>query len=88
MEAAGDKLMQELRDVVAAAEELLAAAGSENAERLKEIRDRAEVALRGARARLEGAGEEVEDRVRKHPFAALGIAAGVGLIVGILLSRK
>jgi len=88
MELAGDKLMQELRDVVAAAEELLAAAGSDNAERLKEIRDRAEVALRGARERLEGAGEEVEDRVRKHPFAALGIAAGVGLIVGILLSRK
>jgi len=88
MELAGDKLMQELRDVVAAAEELLAAAGSDNAERLKEIRDRAEVALRGARERLEGAGEEVEDRVRKHPFAALGIAAAVGLIVGILLSRK
>jgi ElaB/YqjD/DUF883 family membrane-anchored ribosome-binding protein len=88
MEAAGDKLMQELRDVVAAAEELLAAAGSENAERLKEIRDRAEVALRGARERLEGAGTEIEDRVRKHPFAALGIAAGAGLIVGILLSRK
>jgi ElaB/YqjD/DUF883 family membrane-anchored ribosome-binding protein len=88
MEAAGDKLMQELRDVVAAAEELLAAAGSQNAERLKEIRDRAEVALRGARERLEGAGSEIEDRVRKHPFAALGIAAGVGLIVGILLSRK
>jgi len=88
MESAGDKLMQELRDVVSAAEELLAATGSENAERLKEIRDRAEVALQGARARLEGAGEAVEDRVRKHPFAALGIAAGVGLIVGILLTRK
>ena len=88
MELAGDKLMQELRDVVAAAEELLAAAGSDNAERLKEIRDRAEVALSSARERLEGAGEEIEERVRKHPYAALGIAAGVGLIVGILLSRK
>jgi ElaB/YqjD/DUF883 family membrane-anchored ribosome-binding protein len=88
MEAASDKLMQELRDVVAAAEELLAAAGSENAERLTEIRERAEVALRGARERLEGAGTEIEERVRQHPFAALGIAAGVGLIVGILLARK
>ena len=88
MEAASDKLMQELRDVVAAAEELLAAAGRENAERLTEIRERAEVALRGARERLEGAGTEIEERVRQHPFAALGIAAGVGLIVGILLARK
>jgi ElaB/YqjD/DUF883 family membrane-anchored ribosome-binding protein len=88
MDAAGDKLMNELRDVVAAAEELLAAAGSGNAERLKEIRNRAEVALQGARERLEGAGEEIEDRVRKHPYAALGIAAAVGLVIGILLSRK
>jgi len=88
MDAAGDKLMNELREVVAAAEELLAAAGSDNAERLKEIRARAEVALQGAREKLEEAGEEMEDRVRKHPYAALGIAAAVGLVIGILLSRK
>jgi ElaB/YqjD/DUF883 family membrane-anchored ribosome-binding protein len=88
MEAASDKLMKELRDVVAAAEELLGVTAGENAERLKEIRDRAEAALRGARERLEGAGEEIEDRVRKHPYAALGIAAAVGLVVGILLARK
>jgi len=87
MEAAGDKLMQELRDVVAAAEELLAAAAP-SAERMRDIRDRAEGALRGARERLEGAGDELEQQVRKHPVAALGIAAGIGLILGLLLSRK
>ena len=75
MDSAGDKLMQELRDVVAAAEEMLAAGA--DSERVKEIR-----------ARLEGAGEELEARVRKYPYAALGIAAGVGLIIGILLARK
>jgi ElaB/YqjD/DUF883 family membrane-anchored ribosome-binding protein len=75
MEGAGDKLMQELRDVVAAAEEMLAAGA--DSERVKEIRER-----------LEGAGEQLEARVRKHPYAALGIAAGVGLIIGILLARK
>lgn len=87
MDAAGDKLMQELRDVVAAAEELLAAA-TPSAERMREIRDRTEEALRGARERLGDAGSEVEDQVRRHPFAAVGIAAGIGLIVGLLLSRK
>ncbi len=75
MEGAGDKLMQELRDVVAAAEEMLAAGA--DSERVKEIRER-----------LAGAGDELEARVRKHPYAALGIAAGVGLIIGILLARK
>jgi ElaB/YqjD/DUF883 family membrane-anchored ribosome-binding protein len=88
MDAAGDKLMAELRAVMAAAEALLAATGSESAERLKELRGHAEDAIRGARARLEGAGEEIEDQVRKHPFAALGIAAVVGLVIGVLLARK
>ena len=88
MDAAGDKLLAELRAVVAAAEELLAAAGTESTERLNELRGRAEEALRGARARLEGAGEELQDQVRKHPYAALGIAAAVGLVIGVLLSRK
>jgi len=88
MDAAGDKLMAELRAVVAAAEELLAAAGSENAERLNELRGRAEEALRGARARLEGAGDEIEAQIRSHPLAALGIAAAIGLVIGMLVARK
>jgi ElaB/YqjD/DUF883 family membrane-anchored ribosome-binding protein len=88
MEAAGEKLLSELRTVVTAAEELLSATGSESAERLKELRGRAEEALRGARARLEGASDEIEDQVRRHPFAALGIAAAVGLVIGVLLTRK
>ncbi len=66
MDAAGDKLMAELRAVVAAAEELLAAAESANAERLKEL----------------------EEQMRKHPFAALGIAAAAGFVLGVLLARK
>ena len=87
MDAAGDKLMQELREVVAAAEELLAAA-QPSAERMKEMRERADEALRGARERLDSAGGELEDQVRKHPYAALGIAAAVGLVLGVLVSRK
>ena len=88
MDAAGDKLMQELRDVVSAAEELLATTGVQNVERLKEMRERTEQALAGARERLQAAGGEIEDRVRQHPYAALGIAAAVGLVIGVLLSRK
>ncbi|OGA40291.1 MAG: hypothetical protein A3G28_06410 [Betaproteobacteria bacterium RIFCSPLOWO2_12_FULL_68_19] len=32
--------------------------------------------------------QELEARVREHPWAAVGVAAGIGLIVGMLLSRK
>ena len=55
--------------------------------------------MRGARERLAGLEQELLDRakdaaddaekyVRRNPWQSLGIAAGVGLIVGVLLSRR
>jgi ElaB/YqjD/DUF883 family membrane-anchored ribosome-binding protein len=76
MDAASNKLMQELRDAVSAAEELLAGA-TPSPERIQAVRER-----------LEGAAGELEAHVRKHPYAALGIALGVGVILGLLLSRR
>jgi ElaB/YqjD/DUF883 family membrane-anchored ribosome-binding protein len=88
MEAASNKLMDELRDVVAAAEELLRATAGEHGERMDEIRARTEQSLRVARERLEVVGSQLDDQVREHPWAAVGIAAGIGLVLGILLGRK
>ncbi|HWA39623.1 MAG TPA: DUF883 family protein [Burkholderiales bacterium] len=88
MDAAGDKLMQELREVVAAAEELLGATAAEGSEQVQEMRARAEETLRKARASIEGAGKDVEEQIRAHPFAAVGIAAAAGLILGVLLARR
>ena len=88
MDAAGDKLMEEFRALVAAAEELLGASAGEGGERLEEVRARTEEALRAARSRLEGAGRELEEQVRRHPLAALGIAAAIGVVLGVLITRK
>jgi ElaB/YqjD/DUF883 family membrane-anchored ribosome-binding protein len=88
MDAADDTLMKELEEVVAAAEELLGAATAEGGERAQEMRARAEETIRRARAALEGSGKEVEQRIRAHPLASVGIAAAVGLVVGLLLARK
>jgi len=88
MDAADDKLVNELAEVVAAAEELLGAAAAEGGERAQEMRARAEETIRRARATLEGSGKEVEERIRAHPLAAVGIAAAAGLVIGVLLARK
>lgn len=88
MEAATNKLMDEFRDVVAAAEDLLKATAGEHGERVEEIRARAEASLRMARERLEGVGSRLNDQVHEQPWAAVGIAAGIGLLLGILLARK
>ena len=81
-------LMDELRAVIANAEELLRVTADQAGPRVQEARARAEESLRAAREHLQGAGRELDSQVRAHPWAAVGIAAGIGLIAGILLSRE
>ena len=88
MENPKHNLMDDLRAVIADAEELLRATADQAGPRAQEARARAEESLRLARERLEGAGRQLEAQVREHPWAAVGIAAGIGLVIGILLSRK
>ena len=88
METPSSNLMDGLRAVIADAEELLRVTADQAGPRVQEVRARAEESLRSARGHLEGAGRELDVQVRAHPWAAVGVAAGIGLIVGILLSRK
>lgn len=88
MKSAESNLMTDLKAVIADAEELLRATADEAGPKVQEVRERAEESLRAAREHLKGAGAELETQVRAHPWAAVGIAAGVGLVLGILLSRK
>ena len=83
-----DRLMDELRNVIADAEELLRATAGQAGPKVEEVRERAEESLRAAREHLQGAGRQLDSQVRENPWAAVGIAAGVGLIVGILMARK
>jgi ElaB/YqjD/DUF883 family membrane-anchored ribosome-binding protein len=87
MEAAND-MMNDLRVLIADAEELLRVTAGQAGPKVEEVRARAEESLRNARERLKGAGQELDSQVRAHPWAAVGIAAGIGLVLGVLLSRK
>jgi ElaB/YqjD/DUF883 family membrane-anchored ribosome-binding protein len=75
-----EQLMAELRAVAREAEELLQATADQTGARVEELRERAKDALEAARG--------IDDQVRKNPWAAVAIAAGVGLVIGLLLSRK
>lgn len=70
MDAASDKLLEELRALVNAAEALLGAGSAQGSEGLEELRAR------------------LEEQVRRHPFAAVAIAAALGAALGVLLARK
>jgi ElaB/YqjD/DUF883 family membrane-anchored ribosome-binding protein len=94
-----EKLMRDLRAVVVDAEELLKATAAQTGERVDKVRARAEESLRAARARMQEMGDsaqvqareaarEVEQKVRDDPWTSLGIAAGIGVILGILIGRR
>jgi ElaB/YqjD/DUF883 family membrane-anchored ribosome-binding protein len=93
------KLKQDLQAVVVDAEELLKATASQTGERVDQVRAQAAESLHRARLRLEESSEalgqnaraaalSVDELAHQQPWAAAGIAAGVGLLVGLLISRR
>ena len=87
MERTGN-LMDDVRTLMADAEELLRATAGDAGPKVQEARERAEETLRNAREHLQGAGRQLDAQVREHPWAAVGVAAGICLLVGVLLARK
>jgi ElaB/YqjD/DUF883 family membrane-anchored ribosome-binding protein len=98
-EVTTDKLVEDLKTVMQDAEALLKATSTQTGERLQEVRARAEESLRQARVRLTQVEEDAlkqarevadatEEYVRENPWQSVGIAAGVGLLLGLLISRR
>ena len=94
-----DKLVEDLKVVMRDAEALLRATSAQTGEKIQEVRARAEESLKQARTRLTAMEDEAYQRarevadategyVRENPWQSLGIAAGVGILVGLILSRR
>ena len=94
-----DKLLADFKLVLADAEELLRATAGQAGEKLAETRERIQEHLATAKASLadtqataleqaKAVGTATDDYVHKNPWQAVGIAAGVGLLLGLLMSRR
>ena len=89
------RLVSELKTVTKDAEELLKTVSGEEGNGSHDIRMRLSSAIESAKAtyhRLEEkavAGAKATDKViREHPYESLGVAFGLGLLVGVLVTRK
>jgi len=93
------KLVEDLKVVMRDAEALIKVTSTQTGEKIQEVRARAEESLRQARTRLNALEDEALQRarqmadatetyVRENPWQSVGVAAGVGLLVGLLLSRR
>jgi ElaB/YqjD/DUF883 family membrane-anchored ribosome-binding protein len=94
-----DKLMGDLHTVVRDAEALLKATASQTGEKIQEVRSRAEESVRQAKERLASVesdalkraqvlADEAEEYIRDNPWQVVGVAAGIGLVIGLLISRR
>jgi ElaB/YqjD/DUF883 family membrane-anchored ribosome-binding protein len=94
-----DKLMEDLRLVVTDAEELLRATAGQAGEKVAAARARTEESIDAAKARIAQAGyaaaaqtreaaKVTDEYVHDNPWTAIGVAAAVGLVVGVLLAKK
>jgi ElaB/YqjD/DUF883 family membrane-anchored ribosome-binding protein len=89
-------LRKDLYAVARDAEALLKATAEVTNDRVQEVRSRTEKTLRAAmehlsddrlRAQVRRVAETTDDYVRERPWAVIGTAAGVGLLIGLLLRR-
>lgn len=94
-----DKLMSDLRLVIADTEELLRLTRHDASGVAAEVRQRIEGRLSKARAELQSlqdaavakvkaAGHAADEFVHESPWKSVGIAAGVGLVIGLLIGRR
>jgi ElaB/YqjD/DUF883 family membrane-anchored ribosome-binding protein len=94
-----EQLVADLKTVMEDAEALLKATSSLTGEKIQEVRARAEESLRQAKVRLSQVEEEAmrrarevagaaDEYVRENPWQSVGIAAGIGLVVGMLFARR
>ncbi|MDE2442330.1 MAG: DUF883 domain-containing protein [Betaproteobacteria bacterium] len=94
-----DKLISDFKVVIADAEEILRATAGQAGEKIADLREKTQARLADAKYKLaeaeaividkaKAAGRAADDYVHDHPWRAVGIAAGVGLVIGMLIGRR
>src|ERR1700746_3515427 len=97
-ETTKDRLVGDLRSLIGDAEELLKATTSQAGEKIAGARQKIEQSLIEGKKALADAEQVVikkskecaeiaDDYVRENPWSAVGIAAGMGVLLGLLIRR-
>ena len=99
VERTRDQLVDDFATVLNETEDLLKKASHETGDRAKDLRAQVDAKLLAAKLRLQeiqgeamdrakDAARATDDYVRDNPWQAIGAAAAVGFLVGMLVSRR
>ncbi|MBI5613196.1 MAG: DUF883 domain-containing protein [Gammaproteobacteria bacterium] len=98
-EVAKERLIKDFKNVVADTEDLLRATASQTGEKVANVRARVEEGLAVTKKQLadleeglveksKAAARATDELVQEHPWKAVGVAAAVGFLLGMLTSRR
>jgi len=98
-EASKDKLVADMKVVIADAEELLRATAGQAGDKLAAARLKIQDSLATAKVKMtqmsevgadkaKAAARATDDYVHEHPWASVGVAAALGLVLGVLIARR
>jgi ElaB/YqjD/DUF883 family membrane-anchored ribosome-binding protein len=94
-EQTNERLAGDLKALMRDAEGVMKATAGQAGEKVTELRSRLAAAIESAKAtcqRLEektvAAAKATDRTIREHPYESVGIAFGIGLLVGMLARRK
>lgn len=99
VDATKEQLSEDFNAVMADVEALLKATANQSGEKLAKVRDKAEESLRVMKARMvesqaallvktQAAGKTVDDYIHENPWKGVSVAAGIALVIGLLVGRR
>ena len=94
-----EQLIHDFKVVIADAEALLKATAGQGGEAVAAMRAKVEASLATAKEKMaeaqaalllrtKAAARATDEYVHAHPWKAIGIGAGVGLVIGLLIGRR
>lgn len=97
--SSADQLIGEFKSLMADAEALIKATEDQPGETMSSIRNKAIETISGAKASLSNledtltdkakvVAEGADDFVHRNPWEAIGVAAGLGLLIGLFIRRR
>ncbi len=94
-----EQLVSDIKSVISEAEDILGATADQAGEKIANLRVRIQARLHDAKVRLveaeevlvaktKAAARATDQYVHESPWTAVGIAAGAGLLIGLLIGRR
>jgi ElaB/YqjD/DUF883 family membrane-anchored ribosome-binding protein len=87
-----EKLVEDMRILMGDTQELLRATAGQAGEKIVEVRNKVQQSVDKAQAAVREqadlTAEQTATYVRENPWTVIGISAGIGFLIGLLVGRR